>query len=143
MTFLPPILDFTVRREDWCRYDLADNAVLKVKIILTKVSREGTTYTVDFQIIFAVLTNEHGTLDNHNYTQQELRDSIQNEVRFTTTEQDWNEYVVDDGGRIRIQPMLSRVDKTSRFDGKGVPIYLTQIQGNIQITPPPPPVQPQ
>jgi len=49
--------------------------------------------------------------------------------------------VIDDGGRIRIQPMLSRVDKTSRFDTKGEPIYLVQIQATIQITPPPPPPQ--
>jgi hypothetical protein len=57
-----PPLDFTVVREDWCRYDLADNSILKVKIILTRPLRTQQTYSVDFQHVFVVLTNERGTL---------------------------------------------------------------------------------
>jgi len=138
MTFVRPPLDFTVSREDWCRYDLADGAILKVKIILTKVRRQQNNYTIDFQVIYLVLTNERGTPEPRQFTQQELQTSVTNEVRFTTTSQDWNEYIVDDGGRIRIQPMLTRIDRTSRFDAGGEPIYLVQVQGTTQITPPPP-----
>ena len=32
-----PPLDFVVTREDWCRYDLLDNAILKVKVVLTSL----------------------------------------------------------------------------------------------------------
>ena len=137
MTFIPPPLDFIVRKEDWCRYDLSDGAILKVKIILTKIHKVGKQYSADFQIMYVVLTNEIGTPDTTMHTPQQLQASIQKEIGFTTTAQDWNEYVSDDGARIKIQPMLARVDKTSKFNGKGEPIYLNNIQGNIQITPPP------
>ena len=140
-TFVRPPLDFTVVREDWCRYDLADNSILKVKIIVTRTFRTQESYSVDFQHVIVVLTNERGTPDTHVYTPQELQASIiQDDIRFTTSSQDWNEYVTDDGTRIRIQPMVMRVAKTSRFDPKGVPQYMVEVQGTMQVRPPTPSV---
>jgi hypothetical protein len=136
-----PPLDFTVVREDWCRYDLADNSILKVKIILTRPLRTQQTYSVDFQHVFVVLTNERGTPDTHVYSPAELQASIiQDDIRFTTISQDWNEYVTDDGTRIRIQPIVSKVSKTSRHDAKGIPNYMVELQGTIQVKPPTPSV---
>ena len=140
MTFEKPPIDFIVRREDWSRYDLKDGAILKVKIILTRIHKKEKQVSTDILITQVVLTNESGTPDSTPYTQEQLRTFIQREIGFTTTSQDWNEYVADDGTRIKIQPMVSRIDKTSKFNNKGEPIYLTNIQGNIQITPPPHPL---
>ena len=53
-----PPLDFIVTREDWCRYDLLDNAILKVKVVLTRVYKQQGQLYSDFQPIYAVLTNE-------------------------------------------------------------------------------------
>ena len=39
-SFLRPPLDFTVSREDWSRYDLSDNSILKIKLIATENSKE-------------------------------------------------------------------------------------------------------
>lgn len=141
MTFVRPPLDFTVVREDWSRYDLADNAILKVKIVLKKVRKtqqgQQASYSIDLQPISVVLTNEHGTPDTSVHSPQELKASItQDDIRFTTVSQDWNEYVVDDGTRIKIQPIVMRVSKTSKFDKFGDPIYLIDTQGTVQIQPP-------
>lgn len=133
-----PPLDFTVVREDWNRYDLADNSILKVKVILTKIHRNGTQYSVDFNHLFVVLTNERGEVDMTVYSSQQLLDSITQDIRYTTTAQDWNEYVVDDGTRVRIQPMVTRVARTSRFDRHGEPIYWVETQGNVRIQRPNP-----
>jgi hypothetical protein len=130
-----PPLDFMVTREDWCRYDLSDNAILKVKVVLTRVFKhQGQLYS-DFQPIYVILTNERGTPDSNIKSLQELQSSIVTGVPFTTITQDWNEYVVDDGTTIRIQPIVTKVVKTSKFDSKGFPIYLCDIQGNMNTDP--------
>jgi hypothetical protein len=140
-TFVRPPTDFTVVREDWCRYDLANNSILKVKIILTKVFRVQGTYSADFQHVVVVLTNERGTPDTHIYSASELQSSIvQDDIRFTTISQDWNEYVTDDGTRIKIQPMIMKVSKTSKFDARGEPQYWVEVQGTVQAKPPTPSV---
>ncbi len=55
-----PPLDFMVIREDWCRYDLSDNAILKVKVVLTRVYKQQGQLYSDFQPIYVILTNERG-----------------------------------------------------------------------------------
>ncbi len=130
-----PPLDFIVTREDWCRYDLSDNAILKVKVVLTRVYKQQGQLYSDFQPIYVILTNEIGTPDSNIGSLQELQSLIIREVSFTTITQDWNEYVVDDGTTIRIQPIVTKVAKTSKFDPKGFPIYLCDIKGNMDTEP--------
>ena len=123
--------------EDWSRYDLSDNSILKIKTILTRVFKNQATYTIDFQNIVAILTNERGNINSRPHSASDLQNSIiQEDVRYTTITQDWNEYVVDDGTRIKIQPLLMNVSKTSLFDSSGIPIYLVNSQATVQIRPP-------
>jgi hypothetical protein len=61
----------------------------------------------------------------------------QDDIRFTTVSQDWNEYVDDNGARIRIQPIVIRVAKT-RFNARGEPHYSVEVQGTFQIRQPTP-----
>ena len=130
-----PPLDFIVTREDQCRYDLSDNAILKVKVVLTRVYKQQGQLYSDFQPIYAILTNEIGAPDSNIKSLQALQSSIVKDVSFTIITQDWNEYVVDDGTIIRIQPIVTKVVKTSKFDPKGFPIYLCDIQGNMNTEP--------
>jgi hypothetical protein len=129
-------LDFTVSREDWCRYNLSDNAILKVKLILTRIHRKQDKYYSNVNKEIVVLTTERGQPSSKSYSQQELQDSIIGEIKYTTVSHDWNEYVADDGTHIKIQPIFMKVSKTSKFNDKGEPIYLVDTQGNLQIEPP-------
>lgn len=73
------------------------------------------------------------------YMVQKLQASIiQDDIRFTTISQDWNECIDDNGARIRIQPMVMRVAKTSRYNARGEPVYWVEIQPTIQIRQPTP-----
>ncbi len=130
-----PPLDFIVTREDWCRYNLSDNAILKVKVVLTRVYKQQGQLYSNFQPIYVILTNERGAPDSNIQSLQELQSSIVRKVSFSTITQDWNEYVVDDGTTIRIQPIVTKVVKTSKFDPKGFPIYLCDIRGNMETKP--------
>lgn len=145
-TFIPPPLDFDVVREIWNKYELADNSFLKVKVILTGIKKgqagqqtqttSPTQYSFDFQQIVLVHTNEHGTPDPKVYSPQELQSFIiKDDIRFTTITQDWNEYLVDDGTRIKIQPMVVKVAKTSKFNNKGEPVYTVDLNVNVQVKP--------
>ena len=130
--FVRPPLDFIVAREDWCRYNLSDNAILKVKIVLSRVYKQQGQLYSDFQPIHVILTNERGSPDSNIKSMEELHSSIVKDIRFTTISQDWNEYVVDDGTIIKIQPIVTKILKTSKFDPKGFPIYLCDIHGNMR-----------
>ena len=132
-SFLRSPLDFTVSREDWCRYNLSDNSILKVKLIATKIRKKNADYNIDVQSIIVVLSNERGQPDSKVYTPIELQRSITHDVRYTIITQDWNEYIVDDGANIKVQPMVTKVSKTSKFDLYGDPVYLVNVQGNVVV----------
>lgn len=132
-----PPLDFTVVREEWNRYDLSDNTILKVKFILTKVFKQGNNYSGDFRPIIVLLSNERGQPSTRQYTPQEMQSAIiQDDVRHTAVQQDWNEYILDDGTKIKVQPFIMRIAKTSLFDARGEPIYYTDIQATVNIRQP-------
>lgn len=142
-----PPLDFDVVKEIWDRYELADNTILKVKAVLTAVRKADPSkeseqnakggYTMDFQNIIVMLTNERGLPDPRAYSPQELQAAIVKEdIHYTTISQEWNEYITDDGAKIRLQPLLIRVNKTSKFDAKGQPVYTTEMNLNIDVKPP-------
>ena len=137
-SFLRPPLDFTVSREDWCRYGLSDDSILKIKLIATKIRKKNTNYNIDIQNVIVVLSNERGQADSKSYTQLELQQSITHDVNYTTITQDWNEYIVDDGTIIKVQPMVTKVSKTSKFDLNGDPVYLVNVQGNVVVELPKP-----
>ena len=137
-SFLRPPLDFIVSREDWCRYDLSDDSILKIKLIATKIRKKNTNYNIDIQNIIVVLSNERGQADSKSYTPLELQQSIIHDVHYTTITQDWNEYIVDDGTIIKVHPMVTKVSKTSKFDLNGDPVYLVNVQGNVVVELPKP-----
>jgi hypothetical protein len=85
-----------------------------------------------------VLSNERGQADSKSYTPHELQQSVTHDVNCTTITQDWNEYIVDDGTIIKVQPMVTKVSKTSKFDLNGDPVYLVNVQGNVVVELPKP-----
>jgi hypothetical protein len=129
-------LDFIVTREDWCRYDLSDNSILKVKVVLTKVYKHQSQLMCEIHPIHVVLTNEKGDPDSKTYSVEDLKGSIIADIRFTAIIDDWNEYVVDDGTTIKIKPLVVKIAKTSKFDSKGFPKYICEIRGNMEMEAP-------
>lgn len=134
-SFTRPPLDFIVLREDWCRYDLSDGAILKVKVVLTKVYKNHGRLMCEIHPIYVILTNEIGVPDSKTYSVEDLRSAMISDIGFTTIIQDWNEYEVDDGTTIKIQPLVLKITKTSKFDSKGFPKYMCDIQGNMKMDP--------
>ncbi|MEX2706957.1 MAG: hypothetical protein Q6352_017130 [Candidatus Freyrarchaeum guaymaensis] len=71
------------------------------------------------------------------YSPEELQASIVNDdVRYSTLAEEWNEYVTEDGASIRIKLIVVRVSRTDKTDREGKPIYLVQTSVLPQIIPP-------
>jgi hypothetical protein len=59
------------------------------------------------------------------------------EVDFKTIKEDWNEYNLDDGTRIKIKPVaLNFVRVMNEFDSEGNPVYLVKASNVISVSAP-------
>lgn len=131
-------IDFDVVREPWQRYELNDNTVVKSKLIITKIykiAKNGKpSYTIDGQTVTVLLAppESKGPPDNFRYSPQQLKEAvIQDDVKYITLAEEWHEYILDDGTKMRIKTTISGIKKTSKFDKDGEPIYL--VNNNVLI----------
>jgi hypothetical protein len=139
MPSFPDDIKFSVVKEDWNEYKLQDETILRTKIVLIKAvrdvdPRQGIGYNFNTQNHVAVFTSsdKKGTPGTKPYTPQELQASVVDEIDFEVVKEDWNSYQLEDGARIDIKLILTRVAKTDKFDPMGSPIYLTQTQTVIK-----------
>lgn len=130
-------------REPWNKYELADGAIVKIKVVVTKVRKKQVDeksgeYGFGSQTIAVVLSDEKGPPETRAYSPQELQEAvIKEDIRYTTISEEWNEYVLDDGARLRLKVTLVRVSKTSKYDKDGEPVYLTETSVMAQLKVPP------
>lgn len=60
------------------------------------------------------------------------------EVDFKIIREDWNEYHLDDGTRIRIKPVASLIIRVpNEFDNDGNPVYLLKSSNVMSVSAPP------
>lgn len=52
------------------------------------------------------------------------------ELDFRTIKEDWNEYEVEDGTKIKLKVIVGEIVRTNRFDHEGNPIYVVR-SGNV------------
>ena len=138
-------LDFDVVREPWNRYELEEGPILKAKVILKNVSRKTEAdgkvgYGIDIQHVTAIShvpIELQGPPTERGYSPEELQASIvKDDVRYSTLREEWNEYVAEDGCKIRIKNTVVSVAKTDKCDKKGNPIYLIKNGVLPEIRPP-------
>ncbi|MCH7649440.1 MAG: hypothetical protein IIA83_12655 [Thaumarchaeota archaeon] len=134
-------IDFDVVREPWQKYELNDNTIIKTKFVLTKLFKKikednKPAYTIDGQNITVVLAPQEvkGQPDSKKYTPQEYQKSIiQEDVKYNTISDEWYEYIVDDGTRIRMKATITGIHKTDKFDTNGDRVYLINHNALLQI----------
>lgn len=136
---LPIDVKFDVTKEVWNVYRLNDGTVLRTKLVLIKIVRgldaKGVVgYNFNSQNHIAAFTSsdKKGTPSTMRYSPQELQSSIVEDMDFQVENEDWNIYELEDGTRIDIKLILTRVAKTDKCDPAGSPIYLTQTQTVIK-----------
>jgi len=135
-------VDFEIKREGWNLYRIEDGTLLRARVIIAGIMLEK-----DFKEIVkqlrpgqrprlglslnpkAILSVEspprlRGEPDSKTYTSAELKAFIVNEdMDFETTREVWNLYELENGIKLKVRTSVVAVNKTSKFDGMGMPIY--------------------
>jgi len=145
-------MDFKVEREEWNNYRLADETLIRAKIValgftmeesldeFARKVRPGQELKLGLgfntTVLYAVEApfNLRGTPDSKKYPVEDLRASIiEREIDFETVRATWNSYVLDNGIRMKARLSAVSINRTSKFDSGGMPIYLIDSGVDVKI----------
>lgn len=127
-------LDFKVLKEFWDTYTLNDGTRLKSRVVLTGVKKSKINpkkeYEFDFQSIqsFVFSDKSGGPPHGRIYTKEELESSYNKGITVTTDSEKWNEYLLDDGTKVRLKNSVTEIAKSDLFLQNGDPIYNVKIR---------------
>lgn len=136
-------LDFEIVKEPWNKYNLVDGSNLKMKYILKKVRRRipeqgKPSYGLKSQNLieaYNVPKSLRGPPAKVPLPPSGLKSAKKQEVGFTTLIEEWAEYLVEDGTRIRAKCSLIEVFRTEKTNPEGEPIYLANHSITLNIKP--------
>lgn len=133
-------IDFEIIKEPWNKYQLADNSILKTRAVLKKVERvtdgDKISFNMDAQTLTVIYAESElmGTPNPRPISKKEMIQSIDKpDMRYDTLSQEFNEYLLDDGTKIKIFTNVTSVSRTSLKNSKGEPVYQVQTKNNIEI----------
>jgi hypothetical protein len=142
-------IDFDVVREPWNKYEISDESVLKPKYVLTKIFKEkggekrgetGVGYNIKGQNIVEIIyvpKELRGKPSKKAYSPEELKASVVAEdLSYRTLSEEWNEYALEDGSKLRIKLTVTTVSRSSLINNEGDPIY--HIGNNVLLNAKPP-----
>jgi hypothetical protein len=143
---------FQIKREDWDTFRLEDKTILRARIMLASVLMEGKLedeiaksqvgekpklrFTFVPRIEYAVEPPQElrGDPDSRVYTQEQLRSSVvHDDMDFETVKSSWNLYELESGMVLKIRHSPIRVDKTSKYDSGGMPVYMINGSADVKI----------
>lgn len=138
-------IEFDVLREPWNKYSLEDGSYIRSKYILTKfrsstpdtegrvsISFDGRPIVVAYNIPESLKGEPASSPHSH----QAILDARNEELRYSVISEEWNEYIAEDGSKIRIKDSITRVFTTNLFDATGDPVYSIEHGTLVQGTPP-------
>ena len=135
-------IDFEIIKEPWNKYQLSDNSILKTRTILKKIDRvmEGNkiSFTMDAQTLTVIYADPalKGTPASHKITDSDIMKSIEKpDMRYDTIGQEFNEYHLDDGTKIKIFTNVTNVSRTMLKDPSGDPVYSVKSASTIEVKP--------
>jgi hypothetical protein len=141
---LPPVInymDFEVLNEPWNKYKLSDGSVLYMRTIAINIIKTGQydqfgkpIYLVSTTYIYHVRAPKElrGNPTIPQPMPEVLADSIAEDVNATPEKEDWNRYKLEDGTTIMLKAILTRIQRTTKYDQFGEPIYIIYIQNIIK-----------
>jgi replication initiation and membrane attachment protein DnaB len=142
--------DFKIVHEDWTLNKLADNSLLRSRVILSGVlidknllskiethiktgEKAIAGLSIKTRQVFEVEppTSLRGLPDSKAYSNEELKSCIvEEDMDFETMHQGWNIYELKNGLKIKLRISIVAVHRTSKFDNRGMPVYM--IDSNVE-----------
>jgi hypothetical protein len=144
MSAYPYDVDFEIVKEGWNEYKLSDGAILRTKLILGKIattpgvppeSAQEYSFNTQTMVVAYVPQEMKGTPSGRPLTPQEIANAVVEDLEFEETKVTIDEYLLENGVRIKLRLMLTRVGKTDQFNVDGTPLYAvnTQIVPQIKV----------
>jgi len=152
---VPPdfvFVDFEVVREGWSRYRLEDETILKSKFVLISVAMEknymeimeraktekglkiGFSFNSQNVIGVEAPMRLRGEPDTKTCTIEELRSSIvEEDLDFEIQTEIWNVYKLKNGITVKVRNAPISISRTSKFDSRGLPIYLVDWTADVKV----------
>jgi len=122
---------FKVLSESWGIYALKDGSYLRLRANIIKIARQ-TDYdgnmafnvNANMTVGFIPPRNLRGNPAPRPPTPQELSAAIvDSDVEFSTIEEEWSRYQLQDGIVISVKPIPVTIARTNIYDPNGEPIY--------------------
>jgi len=60
-----------------------------------------------------------------------------NPVNYEAVKEEWNEYLLDDGTRLRVKLVVTKILRTNQIDHEGNPVYVITSQNVVGVFRPP------
>ncbi len=153
---MPPdfaFVDFEVVREEWNSYKLEDEAVLKSKFVLInvimekdfKAKIEKTKAEKGVKVGLGISSSNvigveaplelRGEQSTKPCTPEELRASVvKDDIDFEVVKETWNVYKLENGIVMKSRSAPVNVARTSKFDNRGLPIYLADFTADVKVS---------
>ena len=137
MALYPEDVPFNVVKENWFTWDLGNDCILKIKLVLGKILKPPSVplekvenFNLQHQAFTIVTAPLHvkGSPETRELTKELLDESIIEDIDPKPLAQDGNEYTLENGTIIRLKLMLLRVARTDIFSADGTPVYVVQHQ---------------
>lgn len=123
-------LDFKIINESWNWYKLSDSCLLKLKMILVNVLDDGSDVCGDPK--FSLQINPViGIVPSS----KEVVQSAKEDISFDPIEENWNEYLINNGFVLRIKPIISQINRLNSVNEvTGTPNYGINVQPMVKIS---------
>ncbi len=135
-------IDFEILKEPWNKYQLVDNSILKTRTILKKIERvmngDKVSFSIDAQTLTVIYSDSNlkGSPNPQKITKDDIMKSIDiPDVSYDTIAQEFNEYILDDGTKIKIFTNVTNVSRTTLKDTKGDPVYSVKSSNSVDVKP--------
>jgi len=135
-------IEFEIIKEPWNKYQIVDNSILKTRTVLKKIERvmngDKVSFSVDAQTLTVIYPDSalKGTPNPRPITKKDILDSIEkHDMHYDTLSQEFNEYHLDDGTKIKIFTNVTTVSRTTLKDPKGDPVYNVKSTNTVEIKP--------
>jgi len=132
-------VDFSIKAEDWSRYQVHDGTIIRVRVVVRKIIRTidvGPQGYPDITLenINAVSAIVPDHLKKAPSTQPfDPKKDIGEEMKFEPMEEKWQEYHTTDGFKVLVKPSLMKVFRYLKYNVFGEPIYQVNVQSLINL----------
>jgi len=136
------VIDFEIIKEPWNMYQIIDNSVLKTRTVLKKIERvmdgDKVSFRVDAQTLTVIYADNSlkGSPNTTPITKEDMVKHIdKSDMHYDTVSQEFNEYHLDDGTKIKIFTNVTTISRTTLKDQKGEPVYNIKSSNTVEIKP--------